>query len=585
MTKNQPSKEILNKILLQFNNNNLDKAEKMSLLLLKEDPNNIFSLKLLAIIYGKKGEYNKALEYNKKAISIDPKDPDGYNNLGISYKNLNLIQDAITAFKQAINLNPSYSDAYYNLSNAFDLQGEERQSFEANFKAVSYGSKNKYAYIKLSDKLLAQGRYDDALAQIEHILSLHSEDIEVRLHYGTCLGKVGLYNQALKCFDEILEESPDNYDAYNNKGTLLLNKGQYQDALEAFEKAVFLNSNSASASFNLSQIKQYSLNDPHLSLMNSLYKSNCMTDNDRCLLCFALGKAYEDIGDTKKAFLFLDEGNKIRSNQVKYNEDDNAEYYRKLTSNLYNLNKHSLKPKDIEINIVPIFIVGMPRSGTTLVEQILSSHDDIVGCDELTYISLFGRELSSGLTKPTKQNLINFRHKYFEKINYISHGSKMIVDKMPANFQHLGVIVSAFPEAKIIHVRRCPEATCWGIYKKLFAKGSVELNYSYNLKHIKNYYLRYLDLMKSHSNYFTDKIYELKYENLVDNQEIETKNLVKYLDIKWDDKCLNPEKNPRLVQTASNSQVREKVYRGSSLKWKKYKLFLGNIFDDLSENN
>ena len=585
MSNKQPSKEILNKILFEFNKNNLDKAEKMSLLLLEEHPNNIFSLKLLAIIYGKQGRNDKALEYNKKAISIDPKNPDGYNNLGISYKNLNLIQEAINAFKQAINLNPSYSDAYYNLSNAFDLQGEYRQSFEAMSKAVSCGSKSKYAYLKLSEKLLDQCRTDDALTQIEHILPLYSEDIEVRLHYGYCLGKLGLYEQALKCFDEIIEEAPDNSDAYTNKGRLLLDNGQYQNALVALEKAVFLNSNNVLASFNLSQIKQYSLDDWHLSLMNSLYKSNSMSDQKRCHLCFALGKAYEDIGDTKKTFLFLDKGNTIRFNLVKHNEDDSLDYFRKLTSNISNLNKHSLKPKDIEINTVPIFIVGMPRSGTTLVEQILSSHENIVGCGELPYINLFGKELSIGLKKPTKQNLINFRYKYFEKVNRISHGSRMIIDKMPANFQHLGVIVSAFPEAKIIHVRRCPEATCWGIYKKLFSMGSDGLSYSYNLKHIKNYYLRYLNLMKSYSNYFIDKIYELKYENLVDSQETETKNLVKHLGVKWDDKCLSPEKNTRLVKTASSSQIRKKVYRGSSLQWKKYKPFLGDIFDDLKEYN
>ena len=583
MSNKLPSQEILNKILSQFNEENFDEAKKMAKLILKEHSDNIFSLKILAIIYDRQGKHDKALEYNKKVVSINPDDPDAYNNLGISYKNSNLIHKAVTAFKQAIKLNPFYSDAYYNLSNAFDLLGEKSQSFQANLKAVNYGSKNKQAYIKLRKKLSSQGRDDEAIKHLEHALSLDPEDVELRLHYANCLGTLGRYEQALKCFNEILEDVPENVDIHIYRGTLFMDKGQHHDALADFEKAVSLDSNSAQASFCLAQMKQYSINDSHLSLMHSLYELNNMTESDRCLLCFALGKAYEDIGDPEKEFSFLEEGNTIKCNQTKYEEAKDIDYFKKLKSSLLSLNKHALNSKDIEINSIPIFIVGMPRSGTTLIEQILSSHENIMGCGELTYIQQFGEQISLGHTKPTKRNLMDFRYRYFEKINNISNGSKMIVDKMPANHKHLGAIVSAFPEAKIIHVKRCPEATCWGIYKKRFANDAV--NYSHNLEHIKNYFLRYADLMKSYSNYFPDRIYDLKYEALVDNQQFETKNLLKYLGMKWDENCLFPEKNQRSVRTASNLQVRKKVYRDSSSQWEKYKSFLGGIFDDLKEYN
>lgn len=583
MSNKQPSQEILNKILNQFNLNNLSEAEKMAKLLLKEHSNNVFSLKILAIIYDKQGKHDIALEYNKKVVSINPRDPDAYNNLGISYKNSNLIHKAVTSFKQAIELNPFYSDAHYNLSNAFDLLGERSQSFEANLKAVKYGSKNKQAYVKLRKTLSSQGRDDEAIVYLEHALTLDPGDVELRLHYGNCLGKLGRYEQALKCFNEILDDVPENLDAHIYRGTLFMDKGQHHDALVAFEKAVSLNSNSVQASFCLAQMKQYTLDDQHLSLLQSLYKSNHITEKDRSLLCFALGKAYEDIGDTKKEFSFLKEGNTIRLDQVKYDEAKDIDNSKKLISNLSNLSKHSLNSEDIEIDTIPIFIVGMPRSGTTLVEQILSSHENIMGCDELTYIQQFGEKISLGLMKPTRQNLMNFRYRYFEKIKKISNDSKMIVDKMPENFKYLGAIVSAFPEAKIIHVRRCPEATCWGIFKKRFANDSV--GYSYDLEYIKNFFIRYVDIMKSHSNYFHDKIYELKYETLVNNQKIETKNLLKHLGVKWDNKCLFPEKNQRTVKTASNLQVRKKVYQGSSSKWEKYKPFLGGVFDDLKGYN
>ncbi len=581
MSNKQPSQEILNKILSQFNQNNLGEAEKMANLLLKEHSNNVFSLKILAIIYDKQGKHDKALEYNKKVVSINSRDPNAYNNLGISYKNSNLIHEAVTSFKQATKLNPFYSDAYYNLSNALDLLGERSQSYEANLKAVNYGSENKQAYIKLRKTLSSQGRDDEAVVYLEHALTLNPRDVELRLHYGNCLGKLGRYEQALKCFNEILDDDPENPDAHLNRGFLFMHEGQHHDALVAFKKAVSLNS--VEASFHLAEMKQYTLDDSHLSLMQSLYKSNHITEHDRCLLCFALAKAYEDIGDTEKQFSFLQEGNAIKDDHLKYDEAKDIDYNKRIISNLQNLSKHSLKFEDVEINTIPIFIVGMPRSGTTLVEQILSSHENIKGCGELWYIKQFGGEISLGLTQPTKENLMNFRYRYFEKINNISDGSKMIVDKMPANFNYLGAIVSAFPEAKIINVRRCPEATCWGIYKKSFGNDTV--SYSYNLEHIKSYFIRYAELMKSYSNYFHDKIYELKYETLVENQEIETKNLLKHLGVKWDNECLFPEKNQRIVRTASTLQVRKKVYQGSSAKWEKYKPFLGGVFDDLKEYN
>ena len=585
MSELQPSQESLNKILTYFNQENLTEAEELAESLIKEYSNNIFLLKILGVIYGKQGKFDRALEYSEKVVSINSKDPEGYNNLGLCYKNSDRIQDSIDAFIKAITLNPRYADAYYNLSNVYELAGKENLSFEANLKAVNHKSNNIKSYIQLSQKMMHRGRNDDAISLLEYAKCIDSKDPELGICYGNCLSKLERYDEAIKCLENVIKHDPNNSDAHNNIGSLLMDQGQSDEALLAFEKAISLNKNNARCSFNLAQIKKYTVGDPHLSLMRTLYQSNNLNKDHRCLLSFALGKAYEDIGDIQNEFFYLKEGNSIRYNQIKYDEDTDIDSFNKLRLNSSEINRHSLAMNDIDVDIVPIFIVGMPRSGTTLVEQILSSHDNIRGCNELPYISQFGAEISLGLTKPTKKNLVNFRHNYLKKINSISKNSKMIIDKMPFNFKYLSVIISAFPEAKIIHMKRRPEATCWGIYKKCFPRYSIALNFAYDLYHIKNYFLRYINLMKFYSEHFSNKIFELDYDVLVNNQEIVTKNLINHLNIEWDNKFLFPEKNQRSVRTASNLQVRKKIYKGSSEVWEKYKPFLNGVFDDLEKYN
>ncbi len=585
MSEIQPSQETLKEILSYFNQDNFLKAEELANTLIEEYSNNIFLLKILGVINAKQGKFNEALEYNKRAISLNVEDSEGYNNLGLCYKNLNLIEDSIDAFKEAIRLNSSYADAYYNLSNVYEMQGNYDYSFEANLQAVTHNTKNIKAYVQLGNKMMARGRNEDALTHLESGRTLAPNDAELGICYSTCLIRLGRYHEAKDCLNRLLKHNPNNSDIYTNLGHALMTEGNSSEAILALEKAISLNKNNAKSHFNLSQIKKYTTTDPHLQLMESLHESSNLNHNDRCLLSFALGKAFGDVGDLQKEFLLLKEGNDLRYSQVKYDDAKEIELCSKLKSNFSQIKKSSLNIDDVDVRVVPIFIVGMPRSGTSLVEQILSSDDKIKGCGELSYVSEFGSAISEGQIKATKQSLLDFRYKYLEKINSISNKSSMIIDKMPFNFKYLGVILSAFPEAKIIHVKRCPEATCWGIYKICFARDSNALNFAYDLNSIKNYFLRYADLMKFYSKHFGEKIFDLNYEVLVNKQEIITKNLIQYLNIKWDNKFLFPEKNRSLVRTASFLQVREKVYKGSSAKWEKYKPFLGNVFDDLEKYN
>ena len=230
-----------------------------------------------------------------------------------------------------------------------------------------------------------------------------------------------------------------------------------------------------------------------------------------------------------------------------------------------------------------IFILGMPRSGTTLIEQIISSHSEVLGAGELSYVHRFGNAIARGISKVNTKILVDFRESYLKKLKELSNKSTTVTDKMPSNFKYVGLICSAFPDAKIVHVKRNSAATCWGNYKQHFT--SKTLGYSYNLDDLITYYGLYQNLMQFWEEQYGDRIYSLKYETLTMNQEDETRKLIQYLDLKWEQECLAPQDNKRSVSTASNSskQIRQKIYQDSSQKWKKFEPFLKGVFNQLDD--
>ncbi|MDA9798054.1 sulfotransferase [Luminiphilus sp.] len=228
---------------------------------------------------------------------------------------------------------------------------------------------------------------------------------------------------------------------------------------------------------------------------------------------------------------------------------------------------------------MPIFIVGMPRSGTTLVEQIISSHSQVTGAGELSFADQFGAAIANGLSEANDESLLNFRGKYLNKLQNVSNGNLIVTDKMPQNFRYIGLLAAAFPEAKIVHVKRNSAAVCWANYKQYFR--SKNIGYCYAIDDVLSYYKLYENLMEFWAKRLSKRIYNLDYELLTVNQESETRQLIEYLGLDWDENCLSPQNNTRSVATASTLQVRQKVYQGSSEQWKKYEPFLNGAFDGL----
>ena len=329
----------------------------------------------------------------------------------------------------------------------------------------------------------------------------------------------------------------------------------------------------------LTSMKKFDAQDEQYSKMLEIYLNEDISEEQRCHINFGLAKACEDLGNFEQAYTHYGEGNVLRKKLLNYNINQDVKLFKQLKSSYPKIEKNSLEPDKLSKNLMPIFIVGMTRSGTTLVEQIISSHLQVTGAGELKFAKQFGATIATGIAEVNNQSLLDFRHNYLSKLQNVSNGNLIVTDKMPQNFLYVGLLAAAFPEAKIIHVKRNPAAVCWANYKRYFV--SKNIGYCYAIDDVISYHKLYENLMDFWTSTLSKRIYNLDYEQITVNQETETRQLIEYLGLDWDENCLSPQNNTRRVATASNLQVRQKVYQGSSEQWKKFQPFLNGAFDDL----
>ena len=455
------------------------------------------------------------------------------------------LEDAIEAYNRALSIKPNDAQAYYNMGNALKDQEKLEEAIDAYRKALSIKPDYADAYVNMGNVLTDQEKLEDAIEA---------------------------YNGALS-------NEPDNAEAYYNIGNALKDQEKLGEAIEAYDKALSVKPDYADAHFNLSLIKKYEEDDDQIIQAQKLYELENLSKDARCSLAFSLAKMYEDVGKLDQAFSYLFEGNALRKNLLNYSINQDIEFFKRLKETQPHFLINSKKIKESSIKTNPIFILGMPRSGTSLVEQIISSHAKVLGAGELKYISKFGEKLAVDPTSINVSAISEFRQKYLSEVSKLSYEKNCVTDKMPQNFHFIPLICAAFPEAKIVHIKRSAAATCWSNYKQYFS--AEGLGYSYDLKDVVSYYTLYIDLMDLWQSEYTDRIYNLNYEELTANQESETRKLIDNLGLDWDEACLSPHKNRRIVRTASQQQVKKKVYQGSSEAWRKYEPYLNGAFNSL----
>ena len=397
---------------------------------------------------------------------------------------------------------------------------------------------------------------------------------------GSAFKDKGDLEAAIESYKQTLKIKPDYAEAYNNMGIALKDKGDLEAAIESYKQVLKIKPDFAEAYRNLSNIHRYKEHDEYFLKMQSLCQSSSVSDEQRCHLNFALSKASEDLNEISQSFNYLKIGNELRKKILSYDIKKDIELFSQLKKSYPSIALQSVVESG---DLKPIFILGMPRSGTTLVEQIVSSHSEVTGAGELSYVGKFGDPIARGVIKPNTKMILDFRQRYIKALKKRSDGRSIVTDKMPHNFLYVGLIFSAFPDAKVIHANRDPAATCWSNYKHYFIDKA--LGYCYDLDDTVTYFGLYTDLMQFWLGHYGDRIYNLNYDNLTINQDDETRKLIEYLELEWENDCLSPQHNKRSVRTVSQQQVRQKVYQGSSQQWRKFEPYLNGAFNQLTELN
>ncbi len=521
-------------ILNFFKNKKFDKVIKFGKKLLKNKKNDFQLNYVIGLSLVNIKNYIEAKKFFKHIITLN-QTAENFYIYGNIQKQLNDFTGAAKSFEQAITINPTYSEAFNNLGNTklkLDLIDEAVINYK---KAIDANKKNFQAYFNLAHIYHEKKKFDDLK----------------------------------KLYLSILDLDSNNTTALNDLGYLNLIVGNIDEGRKLFEKVLNIDDKHIKAYKNYFLVTKISKENKFFKKLLNLNISN-LGDADKAFIYGSLSKCYFDLNNKEFALRYLDKSNKIKISKSNFSIKEERKIFEKL-KNFFNKRLIKLTSHSNKLLFTPIFILGMPRSGTTLLEQILSCHSNIHGAGELNYLPQIINKYELEKTENFDDFIKFLRSEYHRKVLQLSN-KKFIIDKLPMNFRWIGFIVKAFPEAKIIHIQRNPMAICWSNYKINFPDPGMD--FSLNQKNTAEYYILYDNLMKFWHSKLKDKIINIKYENFVKNHKDETKNLLEKIGLFWEDNLANLHHNSRPVETASLLQVRGDIKTNTSKEWLKYKDYL-----------
>lgn len=499
--------------------------------------------------------YIEAESSLRKALVVHPNGAALHNALGVVLYGQTRMAEAAESFRRVIALTPNDAEAHANLGNALRELGQFVEAEASYRRAIELNGQFARAYFDLGGLMYVQERY-----------------IEAEQHYRRAF-----------------ELKPDYVEARNNLGRSIRRQGRLDEAREHFEAAIAIDPESVEAYCNLASLRRFTPEHTEPARLEKLaFKLPTLSGHVRVRYWFALGKMREDLGHYDEAFDAYAQGNHLKHDQLAPNEAAKIALIDNLRAT-FDTRFFASRTTTSLSDKVPVFIVGMPRSGTSLIEQILSTHPDVYGAGELPDLENMLFALATDAGKPieaypeiaarmTPEQLLSLGDAYTDGVWRLAPQATRITDKLMANFAHVGLIHLMLPNAKIIHAMRDPMDSCFSCYATLFSRNN--LDFTYDLGEVGRYYVRYIELMRHWQCVLPHgSILELRYEDMVADTEAQARRLLDYVGLPWDPRCLNFHENQRVVKTASAAQVRRPVYQSSVARWKHFETHLSPLLD------
>lgn len=526
------------------------------------------------------GEADDALIAYQDALTHRAVYPEVYNNLGTLLQQDRRVEEAEHALRKAIQQNPQYIEAHNNLAQLLWAEKKEVDALRVLGDALKFAPKNVQTLLLTARIQLRRNNLEAAEQAARLALREEAENAEALIILGQVLHETDRYEEALEVLDRALKKAPENPEALNFYGVALKSVGRLDEAREHILGALKINDSMYGAYANLNDLVDFSegIGEELFNRMEAIFESIPDQESEQFLaLHFAYAKALDDRGLHEKALEHYIIGGRMKRAQLDYKELETHSFFDSIRAAFPKETFENRKYSGLEDDR-PVFIVGMPRSGSTLVEQIISSHPDIYGAGEVKYLArALGQlrdrfpslpkypEMAEKITPP---QLDIVAKDYQQALGQGAGDAKRITDKLLTNYFFLGLINLLFPNAKVIHTRRDPVDTCLSGFTKLFKD---DMPHSYDLAELGRYYGKYRELMEHWENVLPDGFMTIvAYEDVVADTEKEAKRLIEFLGLPWNEKCVDFHKSDRPVKTASVAQVRKPIYNTSVQRWKKY---------------
>ena len=607
--------------------NRLSEAAALYEKICKTDQRDVDARVMLAIVHTQRGDAGKAERFCKKALGIDPDHALAHHALGVALERQERLEEAVAEFREAIRLRPGFANAHLFLANALAGQGEYGEAEKHHRKALELAPASHQAMASLGTLYMNTGRYGEAEDWLRKALAIDPAGTEALINLGQALLAQGKDGEALPVFEQAARLSPDSYRANYALGNILTKTGQYDQALRCYEKAASIQPGDAyavgaqahvlerrgeiEAAFRLlapfvesgpahvgialpfaELATRFGRQDDAIRLLQEVLSGDISDLQTRAEVHHKLGKLLDNTGDYDRSFEHYCKANEVTGRIVAETRgidtiDAQAQRIANRVESLDRAFWNSL-PRAGNRSRRPVFVVGMPRSGTTLVEQILASHPQVYGAGELLAMETIARSLCPGdsyrsvypacLADVDEQILDRFAERHLHELAAMSDDADRVVDKCPHNFMHLGLISRLFPAAQVVHIERDPLDTCSSIYFQLFTPQHA---YACDLQRLGRYYRVYRDLMACWNEVLDIPLLNIRYERLVAEPEATIRSLVEFCGLPWDDRCLEFHATRRDVNTPSYGQVRQPIYTRSVNRWKNYQSHLQPLMDAL----